>query len=257
MNKQCIQNTRSASTEEIKSLIHSADEAVLLELLENPTMDEENLAQMLDRLDLPPRILAAVAGRKEWIAKEGIRLHLARHPHTPRRISISLLRQLFLFDLVRVSLLPSAPAEVRRIAEEIVVARIPHLPLGEKLTLARRGPARVAGALLAEGHAQTVKLVLANTFLTESQILKVLSKPGVPERSVAAISQHAKWSKRYNVRLALVRNSKTPVSVVLEILPDLTSGDLKEIAALDSLAPHLQKYIQQEQAKRAGKAEDD
>ena len=74
---------------------------------------------------------------------------------------------------------------------------------------------------------------------------------------MAAISQHAKWSKRYNVRLALVRNSKTPVSVVLEILPDLTSGDLKEIDALDSLAPHLQKYSQQEQAKRTGKAEDD
>jgi hypothetical protein len=253
-SKPGVENARSASTDEIKSLIHAADEEVLLELLENPTLEEEHVSQLLERLDLPAKILTAVAENREWIAKEGIRLRLARHPRTPRRISLSLLRQLYLFDLVRVSLFPSAPAEIRRVADEIIIARIPHLPVGEKLTLARRGPARVAGALLAEGHPQAVKLVLANTFLTESQVLKVLAKPGVQERVVAAISQHAKWSRQYNVRLALARNPKTPVPTVLEILPDLTRGDLKEIATLESLAPHLRKYIQQEQAKRAGEA---
>jgi hypothetical protein len=253
-SKPDLQSARSASAEEFKSLIHAADEEALLELLENPALEEEHVCQLLERLDLASKILAAVAEKREWIAKEGIRLRLARHPHTPRRISLSLLRQLFLFDLVRVSLLPSAPAEIRRVAEEIIIARIPHLPVGEKLTLARRGPARVAGALLAEGHAQAVKLALANTFLTESQLLKVLAKAGVPERVVAAISQHAKWSRQYNVRVALARNPRTPVPVVLEILPDLRLGDLKEIGTLDTLSPHSRKYIQQELAKRAGEA---
>jgi hypothetical protein len=253
-SKPDLQSARSASAEEFKSLIHAADEEALLELLENPALEEEHVCQLLERLDLASKILAAVAEKREWIAKEGIRLRLARHPHTPRRISLSLLRQLFLFDLVRVSLLPSAPAEIRRVAEEIIIARIPHLPVGEKLTLARRGPARVAGALLAEGHAQAVKLALANTFLTESQLLKVLAKAGVPERVVAAISQHAKWSRQYNVRVALARNPRTPVPVVLEILPDLRLEDLKEIGTLDTLSPHSRKYIQQELAKRAGEA---
>lgn len=251
-SKPGVENARFGSPEEIKALVHAADEETLLELLENPALEEEHISQLLERLDLSSKVLTAVAEKREWIAKEGIRLRLARHPHTPRRISLSLLRQLYLFDLVRVSLLPSAPADIRRVADEIIIARIPHLPVGEKLTLARRGPARVAGALLAEGHAQAVKLVLANAFLTESQLLKVLAKPGVPERVVAAISQHAKWSRHYNVRVSLARNPKTPVPVVLEILPDLTLGDLREIATLESLAPHLRKYIQQELAKRAG-----
>lgn len=253
-SKPDVESARSASPEEIKSLIHATDEEVLLELFENSALDEEHVSQLLERLDLSAKVLTAVAEKGGWIAKEGIRLRLARHPHTPRRISLTLLRQLYLGDLVRVSLLPSAPAEIRRVAEEIIIARIPHLPVGEKLTLARRGPARVAGALLAGGHAQIVKLAVANTFLTESQVLKVLAKPGVPERVVAAISQHAKWSRQYNVRLALSRNPKTPIPIVLGILPDLTLGDLKEIAALESLAPHLRKYIRQEQAKRAGDA---
>jgi len=40
-----------------------------------------------------------------------------------------------------------------------LLARLPQLPLGQKITLARRGPARVAGALLAEGHAQVISIV--------------------------------------------------------------------------------------------------
>jgi hypothetical protein len=241
---------RQASADELKSLIHEAGEESLLALLENPNLDESHVSHLLERLDLPANVLSAVAEAGKWTASEGIRLRLARHPHTPRRIALSLIRQLFLFDLVSLSLLPSTPAEIRRVAEEMIVTRVPHLPVGEKLTLARRGPARVAGALLAGGHAQAIKLALSNAFLTESQVLKVLAKPGVPQRSVAAISQHPKWSCQYNVRMALVRNPHTPVPVVLAFLPNLTMRDLKEIATLEGLAPHLKKCIQHELTRR-------
>jgi len=241
---------RHASADELNALIHEAGEESLLALLENPNLDEGHVSQLLERLDLPAVVLSAVAQTGKWTASEAIRLRLARHPHTPRRIALSSVRQLFLFDLVRLSLLPSSPAEIRRVAEELIVTRIPHLPVGEKLTLARRGPARVAGAILAEGHAQAIKLALANAFLTESQVLKVLAKPGIPERAVTAIAQHPKWSCQYNVRMALVRNAHTPVPSVLAFLPNLTMRDLNEIAALEELAPHLKKYIQQELTRR-------
>lgn len=131
-----------------------------------------------------------------------------------------------------------------------MTARVPQLPVGQKLTLARRGPARVAGALLAEGHPQAVKLALGNSFLTESQILKVLAKTGVPERVVMAIAQHAKWSVQYNIRVALIRNPHTPVAIALEFLPNLTLRDLQDLAALEELAPHMRNNIQQELARR-------
>ena len=254
-----VKRAQHASADELKALIHEAGEESLLALLENPNLDEGHVAQLLERLDLPANVLSAIAETGKWTASEGVRLRLARHPHTPRRIALSLVRQLFLFDLVRLSLLPSTPAEIRRVAEEMIVTRIPHLPVGEKLTLARRGPARVAGAILAEGHAQAIKLALANAFLTESQVLKALAKPGVPERSVAAIAQHPKWSCQYNVRMALVRNAHTPVPSVMAFLPNLTMRDLKEIATLEGLAPHLKKYIQQELTRRkaAGHAHED
>jgi hypothetical protein len=184
-----------------------------------------------------------------------VRLRLARHPRTPKRLALAAVRQLFLFDLVRLSLLPSAPADIRRMAEEVILTRVPHLAIGEKLTLARRGPARVAGAILAEGHPQATKLALANAFLTESQILKVLAKAGVPERVVAAVAQHPKWSSQHNVRIALVRNPHTPAAAVGSFLPQLTLGDLNQIARLEGLAPHLKKQLRDELLRRSNGTE--
>jgi hypothetical protein len=244
------ERARSASGDVIKTLIHGADEATLLALVENPNLDEPSVNHLLDRLDLPVSVLAAVADAGKWTSSEQVRLRLAAHPRTPSRIALALLRQLFLFDLVRVSLLPSAPAGTRRAAEGLILARIPHLPVGEKLTLARRGPSRIAAAVLAEGHPQAIKLALANPLLAESQILKVLAKPDVPERTVAAIAQNPRWSCRYNVRLALVKSPHTPPPLVLAFLRDLTLRDLQDVAQLESLPPYLYGYIASELVRR-------
>ena len=248
------ERAKSAPAGELSSLIHETDDQTLLALLENPAVEEPHVIQMLERLDLSANVLAAIAEKGKWTASEGVRLRLARHPRTPRRFALALLRQLYLFDLVRLSLLPSTPAEIKRVAEELIVTRVPHLPVGQKLTLARRGTSRVAGALLAEGHPQAIKLTLANAFLTESQILKVLAKPGVPERVVAAIAQHPKWSVQYNVRVALIRHPHTPVPVVLAFLPNLTVRDLKDLATLEGITPLVRKYIQREFSRRTGMA---
>ena len=245
------ERARSATRDELNVLLHERNEEVLLALLENPNLEEPHIAQLLERLDLSPSVLDAIAAQKKWLANEAVRLHLAQHPRTPKRIALAVVRQLYLFDLVRLNLLPSAPADIRRVAEEIILNRIPHLPVGQKLTLARRGPPRVAGALLAEGHPQALKLALDNAFLTESQILKVLAKAGVPERVVAAIAQHRKWASRYNVRIALIRNAHTPPPCILAFLPHLTLADLKDVAALQGLPPHARTYIQRELERRA------
>jgi len=250
-----IDRARSASGDELKLLIHEANEEFLLAVLENPNLEEPHVVLMLERLDLPAPVLSAIAGEGKWSSSESIRLRLARHPRTPKRFALAAVRQLFLFDLVRLSLLPSAPADIRRVAEEVILTRVPHLAVGEKLTLARRGPSRVAGAILAEGHPQALKLALGNAFLTESQVLKVLAKAGVPERVVVAIAYHPKWSCQYNVRVALVRHSQTPAAAVQAFLPQLTLGDLKQIARLEGLAAHLKKHLRDELARRASDRE--
>lgn len=247
---EALDRARSASSNELKTLVHESSEEITLAMLENPNFEEPHVTLLLDRLDLTANVLSAVAAQSKWMSSEGVRFRLAAHPRTPGRIALTTIRQLYLFDLVRLSLLPSAPPDIKRAAEEVVISRVPHLPVGQKLTLARRGPSRVAGAVLAEGHAQAIKLALNNAFLTESQILKILAKKDVPERVVAAIAQHPKWSCYYNVRMTLIRHPHTPVPSVLGFLPHLAVPDLKEIVKLPDLAPHLRKYMENELVRR-------
>ena len=249
-----IARARAASGDELQTLLHDAREEILLALIENPNLEEPHVAIVLERLDLPATVLSAVAAKPHWAALESVRARLARHPRTPKKIALALVRQLYLFDLVKLSLIPSAPADIRRIAEEVVVGRVPHLSAGEKLTLARRAPSRVAAALVAEGHPQALKIALENPRLTESQVLKVLAKVGVAERVVVAIAQHAKWCSQYNVRMALMQNSHTPAGAVAAFLPSIPLPGLNEMSALGGLAPHLKKYLEEEYARRTGLA---
>ncbi|MCU1242541.1 MAG: hypothetical protein JWO71_3267 [Candidatus Acidoferrum typicum] len=246
---------RTATGEELASLLHHHSPDVLFALLDNPALDETQLCLLLDRKDLPAELLEEVARRKPLMKNYRVKRALAFHPRTPRLANLRLMRELYLMDLVQLTLLPGTSGELKRIAEEQLVARLPQLPLGQKITLARRGTARVAGALLAEGHAQVLSIALDNPGLTEAQVLKALSRERLPVGVVKAIAQHRKWSHTYNVRLALVRHPGATLSTILAYLPELTVSDLRELAAPGIVSESLRKYLLAEIQQRMRKSE--
>ena len=245
----------TAAGEELTALLHHSDTGVLLALLDNPALDEAQLCLLLERKNLATEILEEVARRKPLLKAYRVKRGLAFHPKTPRLVTLRLLKDLYLMDLVQLTLSPAIPTELKLNAEDQLIARLPQLPLGQKITLARRGPARLGGALLAEGHAQIVSVVLENPYLTEAQILKALAREKLPPGVVTAVAQHRKWSLAYNIRLALVRHPSSPLASVLGYLPELTVSDLRELASPGIVAESLRKYLQAEVQRRMRVAE--
>jgi hypothetical protein len=241
--------------DELTALLHETDVEVLLGLLDNRSLEETQLCILLERKNLPGEVLEEVARRKPLLKSYRVKKALAFHPRTPRLVTLRLLRDLYLMDLVQLTLLPGIPTELKRSAEDQLVARLPQLPLGQKITLARRGPARLAGALLAEGHAQIVTIVLDNPYLTEAQVLKVLSREKLPPVVVQTIGHHRKWSLAYNVRLAMVRHPLSPLATVLAYLPELTVADLRELASPGIVPESLRKYLEAEVERRIRRGE--
>ncbi len=239
-----------AAGEELAALLHHPSADVLMALLDNPALDETKLCLLLERKDLPGEILEEVGRRKHRLKNYRVKRALAFHPRAPRLISLRLLGDLYLMDLVQMALSPGVLAELKRSAEEQLLARLPQLPLGQKITLARRGPARVAGTLLADGHAKVMPVALDNPNVTEAQVLKVLSREKLPTALIPAISQHRKWSVSYNVRLALVRHPSSPLATILAYLPEITVSDLRELAAPGVVPESLRKYLQAEVQRR-------
>ena len=245
----------TAMGEELSALLHHRSADVLLTLLDNPELDEAQICLLLGRRDLPVEVIEEVGRRKQFLKNYRVKKALVYHHRTPRLLALRLLRDLYLMDWVQLTFIAGVSAELKLKAEEQIVGRLPQLPLGQKITLARRGPARVAGSLLAEGHPRIISIALDNANLTEAQILKVLAKEKLPPQVVLEITQHRKWSHLYNVRLALVRNSFAPLSAILAYLPELTVSDLKELVSPGIVPENLRNYLQAEVQRRirAGK----
>jgi len=240
----------TATGDDLATLLHHHATDVLLALLDNPVLDETQLCLLLDRKDLPPEILEEVVSRKKLLKNYRVKRALAFHPHTPRLASMRLIRDLYLMDLAQLALAVGALPELKRLAEEQLLARLAQLPLGQKIALARRGPGRVAGALLAEGHPQILSVVLDNAYLTEAQVLKALAREKVPLPVPHAIAQHRRWSCVYSVRLALIRTPGTTLSTILSYLPEINASDLRDLASPGIVSEPLRKYLQAELDRR-------
>ncbi len=245
-----IERARAASGEELTELVYHRSRELLFALLQNPSFDESKLCLLLARKDLPAELLEEIASRKNLLKSYAVKKSLMFHPRTPRLIGLRLLRDLYLMDLVQYTLSPSASIEIKLQAEAQILARMPQLPLGQKITLARHGPGRVAGALVAEGHPQILRVALDNPLLTEAHVLKALAREKVPLPVVQSLCSHPKWSQIYNVRLALVRNPSAPLATILAFLPELTVSDLRELASPGIVPENLRKYLQAEVQRR-------
>src|SRR3984893_11943740 len=122
--------------------------ADLLRTATDPALTEDFALALLKRADLPPEIIEQLAKNTNALKSRKAKIGLARHPHTPRHVSIPLARQFYTFDLMKVALSPNVPADVKATIDNMLISRLKTLTLGERITLARRATGRVAAALL-------------------------------------------------------------------------------------------------------------
>ncbi len=245
-----MERARRGGPEEIALLVHDSALEVLEELLRNPALTESHLLTLLARKNLPGELLESLAKNEELLKSQRVRGAVVRHPKTPRLAAMRLLKFLFLFDLVAVSLEPAVAAEIKHLAEEQIIARLQQVPLGERITLARRSSARVAAALLALGDAQVIPAALENPQMTEGALLGVLRQDELPPLVVEGLARHPKWSVRYDLRLQLVRHPLTPLVLALAFLPDLRPDDLMVIASDHRMTSTMREYVKAEAERR-------
>jgi hypothetical protein len=230
-----------------------ANKEVLVAFARNPNLQERDILRLLQRKDLPAEALRELAAHPQAHRNYAVKVALVQHPRTPRLISLPLTKFLYLFDLVRISHAPAVPTEIKMLAEETILKGITATPRGEKITLARRATGRVAAALLVTEDRELIRAALDNPFLTEANLVRVLTRENLPPGVVELIATHEKWSCRYHLRLALVRNPLTPFARVLAFIPNLALTELRDICLARRMPEHVRKYVLNHCAERLGK----
>jgi hypothetical protein len=234
----------ASSRAEIESFFNETAKDVLLGLARNPRLEERDLLRLLERKDLAHEVVLELAHHKAVRQSYALQLALVRHPKAPRQVSLPLMKFLYLFDLLRVAQTPAVPADVKIVAEEAILKKLAGIPQGQKTALARRGTGRLAAGLLVNSDPELIRAALDNPRLTEGQLLKVLAREDLPLAVVDHISQHPRWSHRYHLRLALIRNPLTPLARVLAFLPDMAVTDLRDICLDHRMPRQVRKYIE-------------
>lgn len=233
----------------LEDAIRSTDADVLQSAAADPALGEDLALVLLKRTDLPPETLEALNKNGSSMKSRKVKLALAQHPRTPRHISLPMVRHLFTFDLMKIALTPVVPADIKHAADGALIHRLETISTGERLTLARQASGSVAGALLADTESRVMTTALENPRLTEAAIIKALTRTDSPAPFVESVCRHAKWSVRREIRMALLRNAKTPMARAVEFARSLPPNVVREILNGSHLPANIQSYIKKDLKK--------
>lgn len=198
---------------------------------------------MLNRRDLPREALEELNKNGAILKHRKVRLALVTHPRTPRHISIPAVRHLYAYELMHVSMSPGVTADVKRVAEETLIGRLKTISSGERFGLAKQSPGRVAAALLFDAEERTMLAALSNPQMTEALILKALKAEGTTDMLIAAVCEHQKWSRRNDLKMALLGNPKTPFAKVAQFASELPVRMLKDVLHTMRLSQNVKNYL--------------
>jgi len=210
------------------------------------------LAALKDR-DLASEVIEQISKNTAVMKSRKVRLALVAHPRAPRRIALRLIRELYTFDLMQFSLLPAVAADLKRVADELLVGRLASVSLGERISLARRSSGRVAAALLLDRESRVWQTALENPRLVESGVVSALLRPGASPTFVKAICHHSKWSVRPEIRLASLRNEYTPMARALEFARRLPPAQLRDVLHSSRLPESIKTYLRKDLQNKGNK----
>jgi hypothetical protein len=204
----------------------------------------EDLALVkLKNRDLPAEQIDQLSKNRNLLKLRKVRFALASHPHTSRQLALRLIRELYTFDLMQLSLTPAVAADLKRLAEELLVSRLPSITLGERLSLARRSSGLVAAALLLDKESGVWQAGLQNPRLTEAAIVKALQALGSSPAFVEAVCHDPKWSVRHEIRVALLRNPHTPLARAIEFARRMPAPLLRDVLHTSRLPEKTRAYL--------------
>jgi hypothetical protein len=230
-----------------KSTLPPAD---AIDAITEGALGEDEALALLKRGDLNAEQVEKISKNPAAIKSRKVRVSLAAHPCSPRRLALRLIRELYTFDLVQFSRMPAAAADLKRIADEVLVSRLGLIPLGERVSLACRSSAMVAAALLLDAESRVWQAALQNPRITEAAIVKALQRPAATAAFVEAVCRHSKWSLRHEVRIALLRNAHTPFARAIEFARRLPPPLLRDVLHASRLPEKIKEYLKKDLRSR-------
>jgi hypothetical protein len=111
-----------------------------------------------------------------------------------------------------------------------VVKRLAGMSVPQKVQAAMKGTREMRAILIRDPNKMVSLAVLSCPKVTETEVESFARMGSVSEDVLRTIGQTRAWVKSYNVVLALVRNSKSPLALTLVLLNRLNESDVRRLS---------------------------
>lgn len=123
-------------------------------------------------------------------------------------------------------------AEERRTPDALnqnAYIKISALNVGQKIKLALLGNREARAILVKDPNRIVSRAVLKNPRITDTEVVLIAQSKIVSDEILREISEGRKWTRLYQVKLALVTNPKTPPHISIGLLKQLREFDLRNL----------------------------
>jgi len=108
--------------------------------------------------------------------------------------------------------------------------RLANMTVPEKMKCAMKGTREMRSILIRDPNRLVSSAVLSCPKVNEAEVEAFAKMGNVSEDILRSIAMTRAWTKSYGVLLALVKNSKTPVALSLNMLQRLNDSDVKKLS---------------------------
>jgi hypothetical protein len=108
--------------------------------------------------------------------------------------------------------------------------RLATMTVPEKVKCATKGTREMRSILIRDPNRMVASAVLSCPKVNDAEVESFAKMGNVSEDILRTIAMSRAWTKNYSVVLALVKNSKTPVALTLNLMQRLTPADVKKLS---------------------------
>ena len=244
-NKLQGPNLLDAAEEQILKYLYTHDQPEWDILTSHTAFSEKWLILFLRRGRTIPRdAIQEIYQNKTWRKSYRVALALIRCKSTPPALSMNLVSAIRWVDLMHSLRIAYLSGALRKRIIDEVMEIIPRLALGEKIAMARQAPRSLVKALRLSDERRVVQALVLNSQFTYEDALFMANYPRIKESALAVLAAATRWHSFREIKLALLRNDRTPNSSLLPLARTLRETELQTILRESRLKLYTRRLIQ-------------
>jgi regulator of extracellular matrix RemA (YlzA/DUF370 family) len=111
-----------------------------------------------------------------------------------------------------------------------LIKRIMFMNARDRMKLAMKGDREARNILIRDSNRVVATAVIQNPRVTDQEVENIAAMRTVADEVLRLISMNRNWARSYTIIHNLVRNPRTPLPTVINILPRIRTKDLKHLS---------------------------